>query len=179
MIMNKHWRWKVMPSFPKLTIPEIQDKDDELREIGQFIVGTYPLGFRGAFRKIKYLRNLLYSVPYITGSIPKFRLIIKHTNGIELIPFRVNVSESKNDNLGRIILWDRSDTGEYIGDIEAPMVSRTGQYRYSIGLQSSVNASCNSDIIVFKAIAQESITLILYGFLLGVVSSLLTWLLAQ
>jgi len=165
-----------MPSFPELIIPEIQDKDGELKEIGQFTVKTHPLGFRGALRKIKYFRNLLYSVPYITGNIPRFRLIVKHTSEIGIIPFSVNVPESKNDNLKKIILWERSDREEYTRDIEAPMVSRTGQYRYSIGLSSMVNAPCDCDIIVFKAIAQESITLIIYGFLLGSLSSFLAWL---
>ena len=77
-----------MPSFPKLVIPEIQDKDGELKEVGQFTIETHPLGFRGALRKIKYFRNLLYSVPYITGNIPRFRLIVKHISEIGIIPFR-------------------------------------------------------------------------------------------
>ena len=175
MNTSKPRRWNIMPSFSSLTIPEIQDKDGEVKEIGQFIVKTRPLGFRG----IRCLSWLLHLFPYITGSIPKIRITIKHTSLIRTIPFTVAVFEARNGNISKTILIEKSDTGEYVGDIEASMISKSGQHRYSINLQSKVNAPCNYDIVVFKAIAQENITLIVFGLLLGFVSSFLTWLLAR
>ncbi len=144
-----------MPSFPPLTIREIQDKDGELKEIGQFTVKTRPLGFRG----IKYLSWLLHLFPYITGSMPKVRLTIQHISRIGATSFTMAVFEARNGDTSKTILVGKSDTGEYVGDVEASMISRSGQHRYFINLQRRVNAQCNCDIVVFKAITQESITL--------------------
>jgi len=168
-----------MPSFPLLTIPEVQDKDGELREIGQFIIRTRPLGFRG----IKYLTRLLHLFPYVTGSVPKFKLTIRHKSTIEDIAFRVAIFAVRDDETYKTLWIDKSDTEDYVAEIEAPMIPQTGQYRYSANLESRVNAQCNCDIVVFRALAQESITLWLGGMLttlLGVgIGGLLTWLLTK
>lgn len=180
-----------MPSFCDETISEIRDKeiksekdgeviDYKTEEIGQFSIKTHPLGFRGVLRKIKYLRNLLYSVPYITGSVPEFRLIVEHTSNIGVIPFTVFISQERDGEAMPTILYpSKSTEGQYIKDIKAPKIVISGQYRYYTALKSKVTAPCNCDIVVFKAVAQENVTLVIYGVLLGFVSSFFTWLLTS
>lgn len=180
--MSEHYKLKggIMPSFPELTIPEIQDKDDELKEIGQFIVKTQPLGFRGYLKRIKCISKLLKRVPYTTGSVPKFELSIKHYSNIQVLPFSIIICEKRNNDEPRIVGIGESDEGTYTQNVEGSLVARSGEYTYFILLQSKVNAQCNSDIIAFKALAQEDITILilclLFGLLSAAVGSLLTWI---
>ena len=174
-----------MPSFCNEIIKEIQDKEikdekngeivgHEIKEIGPFSVKTYPLGFRGAFRKIKFFRNILYSVPYTTGSVPKFRLIVEHTSNIGVIPFTVFISQERNGKPMPSILYpDKSTEGQYIKSIKAPKIAVSGEYKYSIGLASRVNAPCNYDIVVFAAFTQERIIIVIYSFVFAIVAAVI------
>lgn len=179
-------RGSIMPSFPLVTITEFAEKQDaKSNEIGKFIIRTYPLGFRGYLRKVPCLSKLLCLIPYVTGSEPKFKVTIKHSSTIGKVPFHVDIYENREGESawGRPLLSDRSETGEYEGDIEAPWVSQAGEYKYSAILSSVVTAQCHCDIIVFRALAQESITLVLLNILFGLfgigLGSLLTWLLMK
>jgi hypothetical protein len=168
-----NWKLNFMPSFHKSTICI---KNNQGQEIDKFRVEARPLGFRGTLG----LSWLLHLTPYITGSKPKFCIIVKRLS-ISSIPFQLALKRKWAGHDHLVLKTPIIETKIYHEDFQHDEpISQSGEYSYILQLAEDSYNQAEAELVSFKAKVQEDITMWVFGFVMALLAagfgSIITWL---
>jgi len=175
---SQKWYNSVMPSFNKTTVVMYGSHSEE---ISRFRMEAIPLGFRGT----PGLSWLLHLTPYITGSKPKFRVRVTRISSLIDTPFMVNM-RCVGAGRERAVIANTSYTiREYFSqDFQDMLLSDNAKFSYILELAQPhitdvYRPTIEAELVSFKTIYQETITLWVSGIIIGFLVSLLTWLITN